>query len=111
MGYKDPKKQRYFNRVWQRALRIKDKKKAVMVLGGKCKKCGYKKNYAALQIDHIVPIRRTVLQRTKMNGSMLTRAVANGRIDPKTVQLLCANCHAIKTHEEDRKLFNHKLKD
>ena len=32
--------------------------------------------------------------------------MANGKIPINEVQLLCANCHAIKTYEEDRMQFS-----
>jgi 5-methylcytosine-specific restriction endonuclease McrA len=59
-----------------------------------CEKCGYKDNVLALQYDHIIPVRtknRTPIVRMKQFLKLL---------DDSNIQVLCANCHSIKTHEE-----------
>lgn len=84
-------------RVYGRKYDLQRKQKVIEILGGKCVKCGYKEHQAALQIDHIIPLRR----KTKgmgVGGNKNCRAVLKGHIE--NVQLLCANCHAIKTYEE-----------
>jgi 5-methylcytosine-specific restriction endonuclease McrA len=72
---------------------------AIMAMGGKCVRCGFDIE-DALQIDHIIPIG----QRRK--GADVTYALLNSVIDGTAVnvQLLCANCHAIKTRREDAEL-------
>jgi hypothetical protein len=110
--YKDILKQREWQRNWQNSQRAIRKAKAIAMLGGKCNRCGYNENIAALQIDHIEPLRRKYEEKRKdalTTGSNLARMIANGSIELSTVQLLCANCHCIKTHEEDRHKFsNHR---
>lgn len=102
--YKDKEKQNAFQRVYQRKQRLERKKKAIEILGGKCKRCGYHENIAALQIDHIEP---QCLPRNHgtWNGGRAINLLARGLISKKGLQLLCANCHAIKTYEIDRKKF------
>lgn len=65
--YKDPGKQRLFQRMWKRDERLRQKNRSTLLVRGLIKK--------------------------------------------KDVQLLCANCHAIKTYEEDRKRFDHFMGD
>lgn len=101
--YKDPQKQLIFQRHWQRAQRLKRKTAAIEFLGGRCKRCGYKENIHALQIDHIKPVLRSY--RGQESGSDMYRRIMNGSIKKEELQVLCANCHSIKTFEEDRKSF------
>ena len=68
-------------------------------LASGCAKCGYNENVAALQFDHIVALKLGWGGRKKRTGpksSVQARELMN---DPN-VQVLCANCHAIKTREE-----------
>ena len=104
--YKDREKQNAFQRLWQKSQREKRKKKVVALLGGKCKRCGYDTNIHALQIDHLELVRRSPQHRGGTSGAELYRKIVNGEISISKVQLLCANCHCIKTNEEDRKNFS-----
>lgn len=63
-----------------------------------CAYCGYSENAYALQMDHIIPLRNS-----KRHG-ISTVAQAQKLIDDSNVQVLCANCHAIKTSEEARNI-------
>ncbi len=69
-----------------------------------CAKCGYKEDYRALQIDHIVPI----------NGKHKRRSLSHYGVDTlrkklSGCQVLCANCHLIKTRIEAEELeYNSK---
>lgn len=99
MPYKDEDKNRKYQREWRRRQSVKDKEEVVKLLGGKCNKCGYCENINALQIDHIVP-RRKVGGTEGENGTRMLRFIIRGKIDIENLQLLCANCHAIKTYEE-----------
>ena len=105
MPYKDSEKRKKYQREWRRDQTARNKTIAVRMLGGKCVRCGYNENIAALEIDH------KILKRRKLSDTAPNQAtrVVNGRIKLKDVQLLCANCHAIKTYEEDRKKFGHYL--
>lgn len=75
--------------------RAKLRNAALALLGGKCNKCGFA-DPRALEFDHIVP---HGLPRDRWNRAShyVHKDVIAG---DKNVQLLCANCHAIKTHEE-----------
>jgi 5-methylcytosine-specific restriction endonuclease McrA len=105
VAYKDPDRQRAYQRDHQRRWRLIRKERVIKLLGGGCKRCGFD-NPDALELDHIIPVNR------KTNGlgdagSELWRKVANGYIPLSDVQLLCCNCHAIKT-AEDRHFNNHR---
>lgn len=104
MPYKDKDKQREYQRIRQQKNTVLYRQTVVEMFGGKCQECGYNKNILAFQLDHIVPILR------KSNEKDLTkqvwRKVALGIIPMDGLQLLCANCHAIKTIGTDIKLFN-----
>ena len=102
MAYKDLEARKRYARLWKREQRRRAKIKAVAMLGGSCKRCGYSTHVAALEIDHLVLKRRNL---PSTGGNQATK-VANGKIPINEVQLLCANCHAIKTYEEDRMQFS-----
>jgi len=83
------------NRANQKAYqqKMRDLLNAVRVSKG-CASCGYKANAAALQFDHIVPLGNS-LERSSPKTLKQVTALIN---DPN-VQVLCANCHCIKTRE------------
>lgn len=63
----------------------------VNLAGGKCQRCGYDKNYSALQFHHINP--------TDKDGSLDVRLLSTNSWEWclnefKKCQLLCSNCHA-----------------
>ena len=102
MAYKDKEKQKEFQRIWKRKVNLKNKLKAVAMLGGKCSiaECDIT-DYRCLEIDHTIP---------KLDNSQFgiknSNLVVRGLLTKDQVQLLCANHHSIKTYEEDRLLFN-----
>jgi hypothetical protein len=98
--YKDKEKQNKFQRHYQRKQRLLRKEKAIEILGGECKRCGYNENINALQIDHIEPVLRKISERGLTTGTNMYRAIILGTVDLSTLQLLCANCHAIKSYED-----------
>lgn len=104
MTYKDPDKQRDFQRAWARQRRFLRKQKVVALLGGQCARCGYKDHIEALQVDHILPTCRTRAERFKTTGHVEYKKILDGVVSIGDVQLLCANCHAIKTFG-DRVVF------
>lgn len=104
MPYKSSNKNREYQRLWKRKQILRDKIEAVALLGGKCVNCGYSNNIAALQIDHIIPKKRRTACEPNQAGKVL-----RGKIPKEEVQLLCANCHAIKTYEKDRKTFSNYI--
>lgn len=79
------------------------KAKAIEMLGGMCASCGYAENMHALTIDHVKPLLRS--ERGEKTGGDVYRLIANGFTPLEGLQILCANCHMIKTYNEDRKTF------
>lgn len=71
--------------------RGKDRKiKLIQLLGGKCNRCGYNKNYAALQFHHINPKEKSFnLDLRKCSNSSWNNLLE----EAKKCELLCANCH------------------
>ena len=100
--YKNKEKQLAFQRQWQREQRLKRRSVVLKSMGGKCKKCGYNDSIA-LQIDHIKP--QLALREDRWSGMRLVNRIYRGIISTEGLQLLCANCHSIKTYKEDRKYF------
>ena len=72
---------------------------AIELLGGVCRLCGYKAHLDALQFDHIKPIGRA---HRRSKGSWLAKSWDKVANELRSCQLLCANCHAIKSREEAR---------
>jgi 5-methylcytosine-specific restriction endonuclease McrA len=70
------------------------KQKAIALLGGKCCRCGCD-DTRCLEIDHIIPVRGD----RSIYGDKLYRNIISGG-STKNLQVLCANCHAIKTYED-----------
>lgn len=105
MPYRNPKARQTYQREWARARRRENKILAVARLGGCCVRCGYKENLAALEIDHLVLRRRRLPDMGASQATQLRR----GSLRVEEVQLLCANCHAIKTYEEDRLKFRNYI--
>jgi len=97
----------------QQRSRAKLRGQARDALGGCCKNCGFD-DHRVLEFDHIVPVLWRTNELKRMNGqhntNEINRMVRNGE-DPRTVyQLLCANCHRIKTLENRAHEIHYKLK-
>ena len=60
-----------------------------------CAFCGYKTNAVALHFDHIDRQKKSGIISLMVNGSR--QRLKN---EMKKCQVLCANCHAIKTHTQ-----------
>lgn len=73
------------------------KERAVAYKGGKCERCGYCKNLAALEFHHLDPTKKD-FQLSK--GNYLSWENCLPELDK--CQLLCANCHR-EVHDELRK--------
>jgi len=90
---------RKYNANYQRNLqsKIRDFLNEYRVNVG-CANCGYNENYAALQFDHIIPepLGSRKKRRTNLPQSMND---AKKFINDSNIQVLCANCHCIKTRE------------
>lgn len=104
MPYKDRNKQRYFDREWKRKQRVRYRKIVFDLLGNKCLECGIKDD-RVLQVDHIEPIRRHKDSIYTFSGTLLYQKIALGKLNINLFQLLCANCHQIKTVTKDRLKF------
>lgn len=87
-------------RAYLRRRYSKNRVKILDILGGKCVNCGHS-DYDVLQIDHIIPIKFPSGRRLS-NMQMFFR-ILNGKLSPKELQILCANCHMKKTVMELRK--------
>lgn len=79
------------NYVLQQRRRHNRKLKLVNLAGGKCQRCGYNKNFAALHFHHINP--------TEKGGRLDIRTIAAKNwewclTEFKKCQLLCSNCHS-----------------
>ncbi len=90
---------------WERKHTIKKNRrlrKWKMLKG--CAICGYKEDYRALQIDHIVPINGSHKRKSfNKYGFKKLKEVLSG------CQVLCANHHLIKTRIEAEELkYNSK---
>ena len=74
----------------QKLRGLKRKYEAILVRGGKCEKCGYNKNIAALDFHHINPSEKSY----QLDGRHLSNCSMKSIIEEsKKCILLCANCH------------------
>ena len=69
----------------------------IKLAGKKCSRCGYSKNYAALEFHHAIP--------EKKSFQLDLRSLSNRRWEVileemKLCELLCSNCHA-EVHNPD----------
>jgi len=81
-----------------RLVRFNNRQKVIEHYGRSCVKCGYDEDDRALQIDHINGGGRQHRKvELKGNQAKFMKYVLD---HPEDFQLLCANCHAIKTEEE-----------
>lgn len=71
-----------------------------------CEDCGYNKHPAALHLDHIDPDTKLVSAtgRRVSPGSMLSYSTIMFQSELDKCRVLCANCHAIHTVEQQAEL-------
>ena len=85
----------------QRKSRMKLRRQAIDHLGGVCSVCG-EDYHVVLEFDHIDPIKWRSNGLVKLNGqqntNQINRMIKSGDDPNKLFQLLCANCHKVKTH-------------
>jgi hypothetical protein len=90
-----------------KAYRVKLRRRAIAALGGHCQArrddgtvCGFA-DPRALQFDHIEPVRRgrNGLHKSAQTSDKVHRAILSGKT--AGIQLLCANCHMIKTRADE----------
>jgi hypothetical protein len=72
----------------QRARWIQRKKDAVIYLGGKCSKCGYDKNFSALDFHH-----RDSTKKEFDWGRLRLMAKTTVKKELDKCDILCSNCH------------------
>ena len=74
---------------------------AIAAMGGKCARCGFD-DERCLQFDHRVPLHRgkNGMSSKDETSDKTYKAVLDGA--RATYELLCANCHCIKTREDHR---------
>jgi len=70
--------------------RFRVKAAAIKLLGGKCIKCGWHGNQAALQFHHSSPGKKDF-----MIGNVANKSWDKIRAEIKKCVLLCANCHIV----------------
>jgi len=71
--------------------RFRAKAAAVELLGGKCKKCGWQGNQAAMQFHH-----KDSTEKDFTIGNVANKSWDSIKDEMKKCILLCANCHAIE---------------
>ena len=86
-----------YNSYRKRLEKKKEYIKRVKRMIGGCTKCGFNESPHALQFDH--------LDKSEKRDSISNLVHAGGgirtlKVEIRKCQLLCANCHAIKTYEE-----------
>ena len=88
-------------KVTQQRSRAKRRLDAILALGGSCSSCKID-NPIVLEFDHIRPIQWRTNNIVKLNGqhnvNTINAMVTKGQNPHGMYQLLCANCHKIKTH-------------
>jgi len=78
--------------------RFRAKAAAIEFLGGKCTKCGWHGNQAALQFHHLKGKDFTI-------GNVANKSWDSIKSEMKKCVLLCANCHMIEHSTKDGELF------
>lgn len=82
-------------RHWARVRRHK----ALQKLGGKCVQCG-ESDLRVLEFDHIVPLKRRSTNR-RPNVQQVVAEIMALDTPAKKFQVLCCNCHRLKTRENE----------
>jgi DNA polymerase II large subunit len=80
--------------------RFRAKAAAVKYLGGKCKKCGWEGNQAALQFHH-----KNSNEKEFNIGNVANKSWDVILQEMQKCILLCANCHAIHHSTKNDKVF------
>ena len=69
---------------------------AILKMGSACRMCGYS-DARALEMDHIESLMKTGEKRLPTKQTYLE--IINAKFPAEKYQLLCANCHRIKSYE------------
>ena len=78
--------------------RFRTKAAAINLLGGKCTKCGWQGNQAALQFHHLKGKDFTIGNAANKSWDFIKKEV-------EKCILLCANCHMIEHSTKNDKIF------
>lgn len=81
--------------VWSRACKQKNRTELLEIFGSVCERCGFD-DPRALQVDHINGKGKEDRKTSSTRGRKFINKVLANRDE---YQLLCANCHCIKTIE------------
>jgi hypothetical protein len=85
--------------------RFRAKAAAIKYLGGKCKKCGWSGNQAAMQFHH-----KYSKEKDFTIGNVGNKSWESLKIEMKKCILLCANCHMIEhSTKNDEKFLKEAL--
>lgn len=93
-----PSNYRELQRERSRLFRIAIRRSAIERLGGVCRCCGFS-DQRALHIDHREPLLRRTTGRMRKDSYQTAREVLTMESPLLVFDLLCANCHQIKTRE------------
>ncbi|HEV7424330.1 MAG TPA: hypothetical protein VGO21_04030 [Candidatus Paceibacterota bacterium] len=80
--------------------RFRAKAAAIKYLGGKCVKCGWHGNQAAIQFHHADPHKKDFII-----GSVANKSWDSIKKEMQKCILLCANCHMIEHSTKDGEIF------
>lgn len=80
--------------------RFRAKSAAIKLLGGKCAKCGWSGNQAALQFHH-----KDAKVKEFIIGSVANKSWDSIKLEVRKCLLLCANCHAIEHSTKNDQRF------
>ena len=87
-----------------KARRLLKKKRAIALLGGKCKRCGLKSEYTTIyDFHHTDPFSKG--KDIKGGSDFMRKAWERIEAELKKCILLCANCHRIE-HSDPNSEFN-----
>ncbi len=84
----------------QQARGRERKLKLIAMLGGQCTRCGYNRNFGALEFHHIDPSRKQFQLDMRSLANLRWDVIAE---EVRKCLLLCANCHA-EQHNPDSTL-------
>lgn len=87
-------------KIYQRNYLRNLRESVVVILGGKCVKCGFD-DKRALQIDHINGGGSKERKKMGLNGSFHSHVLKSFIEKENKYQLLCANCNWIKRFENN----------
>ena len=90
-----------YKKVWDKARRDYNNRlvRRWKLLKGCCQ-CGYKEHHAALVLDHIDPYQKhpTLSKMHKSYNPAWSKDKLKAELSK--VQVLCANCHQVRTYDE-----------